>query len=300
MWTRDIPAALATLTLPKQLLIALRFPCAYIVKLFLKSGPDHPQAIQTQLKGNVTMYHVNVDAVKQMLEGQLIPCTTSILPYLIAVTFIGHSNITKSKLRSLFRVRQKVVYKARLALKMVTKHPGSTELDIDEEMVNALPEDEVPEEIYMAVWWDKDEDVIAWESAGCVPADQDNDKEGNQDELSCLNANGSLVSTSDTYDAHNIIDDPDVVPLEYNGIVAADETQITPEELMHAALKKLKLDIQEQMTKEGGYLIHHGGFAQDFGPSLSKQLDNGKEQPNPSVYAFPHLFLYGVGGLEYK
>jgi hypothetical protein len=107
MWTGDVPPVLATLTLPERLLSGLRFPRAYVVKLYLKSGhsTDHPLATQSQLKGNVTTYHTNVDAVKQMLEGQLMPRKATDLPSLLAITFVGSSNLVKSRLKSLFQVR---------------------------------------------------------------------------------------------------------------------------------------------------------------------------------------------------
>ncbi|CCO35196.1 DNA repair and recombination protein pif1,mitochondrial [Rhizoctonia solani AG-1 IB] len=92
--------------------------------------------------------------------------------------------------------------------------------------------------------------------------------------------------------------EPDVIPLEYSGIAAADESLITPQEVMHSALKKLTPEVQEQITNEGGYIVRHGGFARDFGPALSKQSGDADYEPNPSVYTFPHLFPYGVGGLE--
>ncbi|KAG8726923.1 hypothetical protein FRC11_014221, partial [Ceratobasidium sp. 423] len=167
LWTGDVPLVLAELTLPERLLIALRFPRAYIVKLFLKSSnsTDHPLATQTQLKGNVTTYHANVKAVEQMLKGELMPRKTSILPTLIAITFIGQSSLAKSKLKSLFRV----VSDALWVLKSVTRHAGYVDLEIDKNTIEGLPEDEVPEEIYAAVQWDGDEGVAVRESAGYVP-----------------------------------------------------------------------------------------------------------------------------------
>ncbi|KDN39958.1 hypothetical protein RSAG8_08407, partial [Rhizoctonia solani AG-8 WAC10335] len=303
MWTGTVPPALAMLTLPERLLIALRFPCAYVVKLYLKSGhgTDHPAAIQTQLKGNVTMYHANIDAVKQMLEGQLMPRQTSILPSLIAVTFVGHSSLVKSHLKSLFRVRRKVIYEALLVLKNVTKHPGYINLDINSATVESLPEDDVPQEIYAAVQWDKDEGTVARESAGYVPAEVETDDSHDLHDVSCLNANARSVSNQGTVHVNGDTTeglDPDVIPLEYSGVAAADETQITPQELMRSAVDKLAPSVQQHMNNEGAYLIRHGGFARDFGPSTSKQHAEGEEEPNPSVYAFPHLFPYGVGGLE--
>jgi hypothetical protein len=175
MWTGDLPSVLSQLTLPERLLIALRFPRAYVIKLYPKGGcgSDHPMAIQTKLKGNITTYHANPDAVEKMLEGQLMPRRTSILPSLIAVTFIGRSTVARARLKSLFRIRRRIVQEALYVLKTTTKHPGYVNLEISNEVLNALPEDEVPEEIYAAVRWDNNESVVGQESAGYVPTEQD-------------------------------------------------------------------------------------------------------------------------------
>ncbi|KEP46117.1 putative ATP-dependent DNA helicase pif1, partial [Rhizoctonia solani 123E] len=288
-----------TLSLPERLLIALRYPRAFIVKLFLKggNGSDHPLALQSRLKGNVTTYHANVDAVKEMLQGQLMPRKTSILPSLIAITFVGRSVVEKSRLKSLFRVRRQVVLEALLVLKNVTKHPGYVNLDIDSNLLNDLPEDDIPEEILAAVRWENDEGVVTRESASYVPADPGNDFSRTVDDIDSLHANEAFGPNSH---APVEAEDPDIVPLEYSGIAAADETQITPQELLRNATKKLTPELQEQMMDEGGYLIRHGGFARDFGPAAFKQSNQEEDKENPSVYIFPHLFPYGVGGLEAK
>jgi hypothetical protein len=101
IWIGPIPSALSMLTIPEQLLIALQYPCGYVFKLCPKSGADHPSSLQTALKGNVTTYFTNVDAVVKMLQGQLMPCTISILASLMAVMFISHSPLSIAKLKTL-------------------------------------------------------------------------------------------------------------------------------------------------------------------------------------------------------
>jgi hypothetical protein len=164
-----------------------------------------------------------------------------------------------------------------MILKNVTRHPGYVNLALDESTMDALPDDNVPEEIFAAVCWDKDEGTITWESAGYVPEDTgtstsmlesvvsiprshiqrlDNNYDANN--LSGLNANTRMVSRPSAAYAQtpNIqSSDPDVIPFEYSGTTAADETQITPQELMCSALKKLAPDVQQQMLTEGGYLV---------------------------------------------
>jgi hypothetical protein len=67
---------------------------------------------------------------------------------------------------------------------------------------------------------------------------------------------------------------------------------------MRSAVENLTGHLRSQMISEGGYAVRHGSFARDFGPALSGSA--GDEMENPSVYAFPCLFPYGVGGLEAK
>ncbi|KAG8689870.1 hypothetical protein FRC11_000092, partial [Ceratobasidium sp. 423] len=176
--------------------------------------------------------------------------------------------------------------------------PSHSKLSHD---MNALPEDEVPEEIYAATRWDNDESTVIRESAGYVPVESENDIDHRPEDSGGLNTNEPLDSDQNVHPlCDNTSEDPDIVPLEYSGIAAADETQITHEELMRSAMKKLTANIQEQMINEGGYLVRHGGFARDFGPAFFKQADQDKDEPNPSTHVFPHLFPYGVGGLEAK
>lgn len=113
IWTSHVPRALSILTIPEQLLIALFYPRAYIIKLHPRGGRgDHPDALQTALKATVTTYTANSNAVAKMLEGQLMPRTTNILPSLVAVTFIGQKKLCMSQLKSLFSVCGRVIYDA--------------------------------------------------------------------------------------------------------------------------------------------------------------------------------------------
>ncbi|KAF8695417.1 G-quadruplex DNA unwinding, partial [Rhizoctonia solani] len=91
----------------------------------------------------------------------------------------------------------------------------------------------------------------------------------------------------------------DVIPLEYSGIAATEESLVTPWEMLHSTLKKLCPELQNKMRQEGSYVVHHGGFAWDFGPALEKD-SSSEDKPNPSVYKFPHLFPHRCRGIEAK
>ncbi|KAG8700858.1 hypothetical protein FRC09_005711 [Ceratobasidium sp. 395] len=320
MWTGPAGLALSQLSISERLLIALRFPRGLIIKLYPRGGrgSDHPDTLQSALRGNVTTYHTNAEDVVRMLEGQLMPRKTSILPSLIAITFIGRGSFDKEKIKPLFRVRRDLLYEALLELKEVMKHPGYVNLDIDRKTLDSLPTDDVPDEIYAVVRQDTDEGIVARESAGYVPPDLNNgnedDSEDDVDEAASDNTSSdqmdldfeSSMFVSDQMDldfepsknSPHGPEEPDVIPLEYSGMSAADGSHITKEELLRNALRNLAEHLQTQMSNEGGYLVRHGGFARDFGPSLSKESEDNIE--NPSVYTFVHLFSRGVGGLEAK
>lgn len=176
MWIGPIPPALAMLTLTEQLLISLRYPRGYIYKLFSSARTGHPDTLQSSMKGNVTTYNANVGDVVKMLQGQLMPRAAAILPSLIAITFIGRQTAPKSHLRSIFRVRRKVVHAALLTLKHMTKHPGYVNLEISEDALALLPEDDIPEEILVTMRQVSDIGVVARESAGYVPPEVDSSK----------------------------------------------------------------------------------------------------------------------------
>ncbi|KAG9098614.1 hypothetical protein FS749_003394 [Ceratobasidium sp. UAMH 11750] len=164
--------------LPAYSLANDMFSRGYVYKLFPRGGrgTDHPDTLQTGLHGNVTTYHTNLEDVTRMLKGELMPRKTSILPSLIAVTFIGRGNFDVSKINPLFRVRRRVVSEALWELKHVTKHPGYINLDINQTALDLLPEDGLPEEIEAIVRREMDEGVVARESAGYVPNHETNDK----------------------------------------------------------------------------------------------------------------------------
>jgi hypothetical protein len=175
MWIGPTPPALAMLTIPEQLLIALRYPRGFIFKLYPRGGQgsDYPDALQTGLRGNVTTYTANVQAVVEMLQGQMMPRAAAILPSLIAVTFVGRQSLSRTRLKSIFRVRRRVVHAALLELKHTTEHPGYANLDISEDTLALLPEDAVPEEILTTLRLEAEEAVVERESAGYVPTENE-------------------------------------------------------------------------------------------------------------------------------
>ncbi|KAH7905094.1 hypothetical protein BJ138DRAFT_1138370 [Hygrophoropsis aurantiaca] len=170
LWVGAVPHQLAVLTLPEELLISRHFPRCYIVKLHPKASyaanPDH---LQRGIIGNVTLYNMNTDAIAGMLEGQLLPQPAATLASVLAVTYVGTKILPKQWLKSTFRVRRRIVYEALIWLK--AHNPLYADINISVERLEALPEDDVPDEITSVMRHEKDEEAAKRESAGYVNDD---------------------------------------------------------------------------------------------------------------------------------
>ncbi|KAJ3964043.1 hypothetical protein EV361DRAFT_763453, partial [Lentinula raphanica] len=145
-WVGDIPLVLARLTLPEQLLIAHYHPRVYVFKLYPKHGSSNPNHLQRAMKGSVSTYAQDLDAISSMIEGNLMPRPPSILAALITVAFIGKGKLPREWLRHTFRVRRSFVYDGLRWFKESENHHYAG-VKISEENLNLLPEDDIPIEI---------------------------------------------------------------------------------------------------------------------------------------------------------
>jgi len=142
LWIGAVPPELSTLTFPEQLLIAHLYPRVYVFKLFPKSGAGPTDGLQRGMRGNVSTYELNVDAMMAMIEGQLMPRPPSILSSLIAITYIGAGRIPKNWIHLTFRVRRYHVSRALNWLKVKNpKYYG--DVVISQHQLNRLPEDDI-------------------------------------------------------------------------------------------------------------------------------------------------------------
>jgi hypothetical protein len=147
MWIGGIPDQLKILSIPEQLLIALHHPRCFVFKLFPKD-PDHdhrPDHLQRGMSGNVSLYHLNVDSIAEMVGGHMMPHPGAVLASVLAITFIGSRKLPKEWLKSTFRVRRRLVYEALLWLK--DNNPLYGDIDISKERLMTLPEDGIPDEV---------------------------------------------------------------------------------------------------------------------------------------------------------
>lgn len=171
LWIGAVPTELSTLTFPEQLLIAHLYPRVYVFKLFPKSGAGPVEGLQRGMRGNVSTYELNADAVAAMVEGKLMPRPPAILSSLIAITYIGIGCIPKNSIHSTFRVRRHHVSRALTWLKANNpKYYG--EIVISQQQLDQLPEDDVPDEILGVIRQSNDTGLIDQESSGYVRTDE--------------------------------------------------------------------------------------------------------------------------------
>ncbi|KAG9098615.1 hypothetical protein FS749_003395 [Ceratobasidium sp. UAMH 11750] len=78
--------------------------------------------------------------------------------------------------------------------------------------------------------------------------------------------------------------DPDVIPLEFSRTSAAGGAHMTHGGLMRNAVKDLSGHLQGQVADGGGYLVRHGGFAQDFAPALSRDSTDDDPRVRQSLH----------------
>lgn len=170
MWIGDVPAELEGLTISEQILIALNMPRCYVYKLQPKGKKiNDPSRLQRGFKGNVTTFPLNSQDVAKMLRGELMPRRPEVLASVIAVSFVGVGTLPKDWLRRTFRVRRQWVYESLRWLSVHNKlYHG---LQIDEEALNELPEDDVPDALRAVVRQELNEDIVQFEldHTGYVP-----------------------------------------------------------------------------------------------------------------------------------
>ena len=172
LWVGRIPWELKKLTFPKQLLIAHIYPRVFVFKLYPKSTgySPAPANLQRGMRGSVSSYDLNVDAVTAMLGGKLMPRPLTVLSSLISVTYIGVGKLPKNWLRSTFRVRREAVAAALAWLKANnSKYYG--DITISTDALRKLPDDDVPDEILSIIHQSSDIGILDQEGAGYVRTD---------------------------------------------------------------------------------------------------------------------------------
>jgi hypothetical protein len=180
-----VPWELSSLTFAEHLLIPRVYPRVFVIKLFPKSNARHgldEQHLQGALRGNVTSFELNSDAIADMISGNLMPHPPSVLASVLSVTFIGKRTIPTPAALQLFRVRRHAVAAALRWLKENNpKYYG--DIEIDESRLGMLPEDDVPDEVRVNMRQETDDLVLNLESDGYVPEHNNEDDSYDQGKI---------------------------------------------------------------------------------------------------------------------
>jgi hypothetical protein len=173
LWIGRIPWQLEVLTFAEQLLIAHVYPRVYTFKLFPKKIGGHRDHanLQRGMRGNVSSYELNMDSIRSMLEGNLMPRPPEILASIITITFIGVGDLPKKSLWNTFRVRRHAVSEALCWLRENNpKYYGNVEMS--SERLRLLPEEDIPQAIIDVVHQSTEVGVVDQESEGYVPTEE--------------------------------------------------------------------------------------------------------------------------------
>ena len=177
LWVGKVPWQLAALTVPEQLLIAHAHPHAYVYKLYPRSLDRRvdDSSYQRGIRGNVTTFALDTTGMADMVMGRKFPRLRSVLPSLISIVFISRGKLPRSCLRNLFKVRRQAIRDALEWLKLNNpKYYGH--IVIDEEVLQSLPEDDVPDDLLDIVRHSEDVGMVEEERAGYVNEDEEGKK----------------------------------------------------------------------------------------------------------------------------
>ncbi|KAF8416207.1 hypothetical protein L210DRAFT_3656731 [Boletus edulis BED1] len=175
------------------------------------------------------------------------------------------------------------------------------DIAISPERINALPEDDIPIEISVAIRHEDDDQTAMKEQAGYVPTDdlereEDVQETDERENFVAGKGDDNLPGdgTSDDEDSQVSSEqdkDGSVIPLQYLGVSDTELNEVSMDERMKYALAN-------QQDSEGGYIVRHGVKPlSEFGTGRG---DRTAPTENPLAAAYPVLFPYGIGGIEAK
>ncbi|KAH9161206.1 hypothetical protein EDB89DRAFT_1861768 [Lactarius sanguifluus] len=174
LWIGDVPPLLTILTLPERILVARYFPAAYIVKLYpKKKGARNwsSAGMQSGLRGNISTYRLNTNDIAHLTDTQTMPPSSAILAATIGITFVGPNNLPEKTMPGFLQVNQTHV---RLALEWLkSNNPIYRDIIISSKRLCELPVDGVPIEIMSLARHSDDTVLLAEETDGYVPDDDD-------------------------------------------------------------------------------------------------------------------------------
>jgi hypothetical protein len=127
------------------------------------------------MQGNVSTYRLNSNDIVKMMQGQVMPPSSSILAATIGVTFVSPKNLPQKTMPGFLRVNHNRVHRALRWLK--ANNPLYREIVILLDRLNELPSDGIPVKISSLAHRSDDVELLADKNDGYVP-DENTVKEG--------------------------------------------------------------------------------------------------------------------------
>ncbi|KAJ7584278.1 hypothetical protein C8J56DRAFT_892964 [Mycena floridula] len=317
MWIGDVPFALSCLTLPERLLIAHYLPVAYIVKLYLKTPNAKywsKDGLQSGIRGNVSTHPLATNGIASLASEARFPANLDVLLSTIGITFVGLKGYKKSFMQPLMTVRRFRVFDALVWLK--TNNPLYSNIIIDDERLNALLEQDIPDCIWKTARHLDNVEMLERERDTYVPDDAEfegdtgNDVECqpvasgsgtgfDNDDEDLVNIGDSVEKADGFEDQSSVEDGPVVIPIYAHSVVNVGADSVKDTDLMMHALANT-VDSGSEASRE--YTIRYGSafineYAQMIEPS-GLRTDGGPSNPNHLLGCFPWLFPYRKGGFE--
>ncbi|KAG8690963.1 hypothetical protein FRC09_011779 [Ceratobasidium sp. 395] len=287
LWIGDVPFELAHLTFAEQLLVARIYPRAFLIKLYPRDRSRRHlplDQVQTALRGNVVSFELNSPAIADMVSGQLMPQKPSILASTLSVTFVGRGRISDPARLHMLRVRRWAIGDALTWLKEHNKKYYG-DIVIDQDRLNALPPDGVPEVISEGIRYEPDQSMANDEYHGYKPDSYFSDQ-----------ADVEAVTSVEDDPSADDNGGPDVIPIQYLGVMDNDQSKVPSDELMGWGLDNMIRHSDD--TREPGYAIRHGAPVNTFGQPPAGQGPADPDWHNFWEAAFPVLHPRGLGGIE--
>ncbi|KAE8230936.1 hypothetical protein CF326_g4056 [Tilletia indica] len=196
-----LPPHLQDCTWLEERLCAKYLASAYIVKLYDLTAPGAPEERARVMKGHACSFPLNTVSTAAKL-----PWTVENDSALISCIVIGPRKPRTQDLRNVFTVRRQ---KVKDLLSFLNEHcKGYPELAIDEDALNVLPDNDIPEFLMRHVVYEERQDVpsiFAKETAGLDlhPAVLDDADNGDQEPRTFLEHHGLLDINGMSVPAHS-------------------------------------------------------------------------------------------------
>ena len=225
----EVPTELQDLTLPERLMLC---PIKCIIRVMKLVSYGNPNSRQRFVKGNSISFLQDIGEVAAVLP------TKGVLSKYLKVCFAGDETCPMEiqQVKRMFVVRRQKVL---LALTWLCTHNEAFKragIKIDQELIDSLPENGVPDEIIETLVTTKDSSAVLRASSSYVP----HDNAEVQDEAAQNRDDGSEHDVLGAHFPDELNDDPNRVPIHNSAVVDADSTTVSEAALIQGAIDNLE------------------------------------------------------------